>query len=95
MCREVRRVAALDSLPDAKTVLKEYVVAKAKWLLNLAETSLPEHRPAIHTQIFRLLLSHPPILAGNDFLHQVLEDLLIVRTPSSLPSLSLLMEYSL
>ena len=36
MCREVRRVAALDPLPEGKTVLKEYVVAKAKWLLNLA-----------------------------------------------------------
>ena len=95
MCWEVKRVSSLQLSPEQERNLRDYMVAKSKWLLNLTETSLPQHRNTIHFQIFAILLSHPRILQGNDFLHQVLEDLLVQKIPHSLPYLRLLMDHCL
>lgn len=81
MCREVLRVIALNPEGDQLEVLKTYMLDNLKWLLNLNESCLAQHKRCINFKIFDLILTFPPILNHNEFLQQVLEDLLVERTP--------------
>ena len=73
--------------------IKDYLISKVKWLLNLNESCLPESRRNIHFGIFDLIFALPSVLSGNDFLQEVLEDLLVERIPATLFHLGLLMEF--
>ena len=69
-------------------MLREYLLDHIKWLLNLSESSLPKHRRCVSFAVFDLLLVFPPLLARNQFLQDVIADLLVSRLPDSLPHLA-------
>jgi hypothetical protein len=81
ICRDACRVLALEPQKEQLDALKDYLIVNIKWLLNLNESCLPEHRKCINLKIFDLILCCPYTLAHNEFLQQVTEDLLLDRLP--------------
>jgi hypothetical protein len=93
MCREIRRVCELSPDEGQLQTLKEYLLDNIKWLLNLNESCMPQHRRCINFKTLDLVLAFPFILQNNDFLERVTCDLLIARLPHTFHHLHLLLDY--
>jgi hypothetical protein len=81
MSREICRISSIGASSEELAALKDYLINNLKWLLNLNESCLPQYRKWINYKVFDLLLVFPPFFDNNEFLREVVDQLLIGRLP--------------